>query len=78
MKTEEIVIQKKEKSKEELEQELNKLKKFYHEELQRKDKLIDELRESHNILLKASLKSSEKINKLADALKKAMKKSKTA
>lgn len=63
---------KKEKTKEELEQELKRLNEFYHEELSRKDKLIEELRESNTLLLKASLKSSEKINDLSDALKKSL------
>ena len=63
---------KKEKTKEELEQELKRLNEFYHEELRRKDKLIEELRESNTLLLKASLKSSEKINDLSDALKKSL------
>ena len=63
---------KKEKTKEELEQELKRLNEFYHEELRRKDSLIEELRESNTLLLKASLKSSEKINDLSDALKKSL------
>ncbi|MBW2978391.1 hypothetical protein KY331_06100 [Candidatus Woesearchaeota archaeon] len=67
---------KKEKSKEELEQELKRLKEFYHTELHRKDKLIDELRESHDLLMKASMHSSEKINKLSEALKKSLKEKK--
>jgi len=64
---------KKEKTKEDLEQELKRLNEFYHEELRRKDKLIEELKESNTLLLKASLKSSEKINDLSDALKKSLK-----
>jgi hypothetical protein len=67
-----IEIEKKEKTKEELEQELKRLNEFYHEELKRKDKIIEELRESNTLLLKASLKSSEKINDLSDALKKSL------
>ena len=67
---------KKEKTKEELEEELKRLKEFYHTELHRKDKLIDELRESHELLMKASLRSSEKINSLSEALKKSVKEKK--
>jgi len=67
---------KKEKTKEELEEELKRLKEFYHAELHRRDKLIDELNESNEILLKASLKSSDKINKLSEALNKSLKEKK--
>jgi hypothetical protein len=64
------------KTKEELEEELKRLNKYYHEELARRDRLIDELKESHTALLKASLKSSDKINLLSEALRKLLKKQK--
>lgn len=67
---------KKEKTKEELEQELKRLNEFYHTELKRRDNLIDDLKESNELLLKASLRSSEKINQLSEALKKSLKEKK--
>jgi len=64
------------KSKEQLESELKRLKKFYEEALKRKDKLIEELRESNNLILKSALKQSEKLTHLTEKFKKLVEKKK--
>jgi predicted ATP-dependent protease len=57
------------KTKESLEKELKKLKKFYEEELKRKDKIIDELKESNSLILKSALKQSERLTHLTERFK---------
>lgn len=57
----------------ELKQELERLNKFYNDELKRKDKMIDELRKDNEIILRTAMKQSEKINNLTEKLKKALK-----
>ncbi|MBW2981723.1 hypothetical protein KY343_02475 [Candidatus Woesearchaeota archaeon] len=63
-------------SKDALEKELGKLKKFYEEELKRKDKIIDELRKSNSLILKSALKESEKLTHLTEKFKKLVEKEK--
>ena len=53
--------------------EIEKLKKWYKEELKRKDKIIDELREQNTLLMRASLKGSKKLAEITEKLKKAVK-----
>ncbi len=50
--------------------ELEKLKKYYAEELKRKDKLIEELKEQNTLIMKSALKQSEKLTHLSEKLKK--------
>jgi hypothetical protein len=57
-------------TKEELENELKKLKKYYHEELKRKDKLIEELREQNTLIMKSAMKQSEKLTHLSEKFRK--------
>ena len=54
--------------------DIDKLKKYYAEELKRKDKIIEELKQENTILMRASLNSSKKITELAEKLKKSLKK----
>ncbi len=54
--------------------EIEKLKKWYEEELKRKDTALDELKEQNTVLIKASLNTSKKIADLTERLKKVIKK----
>ncbi len=58
----------------EIKEELEKLKKYYAEELKRKDRIIEELREQNSLIMKSALKQSEKLIYLSDKLKKFLKK----
>ncbi|MBW2966459.1 hypothetical protein KY342_05130 [Candidatus Woesearchaeota archaeon] len=60
--------------KQQLESELKKLKKFYHEELKRKDNLIEELKQENSLIIKSALKESEKLTHLTEKFKKLVKK----
>ena len=45
-------------------EELNRLKRWYAEELRRKDRIIDELKQSNDLLMKTALKRSAEQQKL--------------
>ena len=54
--------------------EVEKIKKWYAEELERRDKQIEDLKEENQLLLKTSLNHSKKIDELTEKLRKAIKK----
>ncbi|MBD3248962.1 hypothetical protein GF336_02855 [Candidatus Woesearchaeota archaeon] len=63
------------KEKEEpIKEKLERLEKYYGEELKRKDKLIEELRRENQVLFKSAMKSSDKIKNLTEKLEEAVKK----
>ncbi|MBR9691553.1 hypothetical protein GOV06_02105 [Candidatus Woesearchaeota archaeon] len=54
--------------------EIEKLKRWYEEELARKDKVIDELKHQNTMLMKASIKGSGKLAEITEKLKRAVNK----
>ncbi len=51
-------------------EQLEKLEKYYAEELKRKDKIIEELKEQNTLIMKSAMKQSEKLTHLSEKLRK--------
>jgi len=50
--------------------EIEKLKKYYEEELARKDEEIKEVRDESSVIMKSALKQSAKLNELTEEMQK--------
>ncbi len=59
--------------KETVKEKLERLERYYDEELKRKDKLIGELRRENEVLFKSAMKSSDKIKDLTEKLEETIK-----
>jgi hypothetical protein len=58
---------------EELKKEIEKLKKYYKEELDRKEQIIDELKEHNKILMGSALLQSAKMDEMNKMMQKKVK-----